>query len=135
MSPQTCVINPPSKSTENVKTRQKLSEKTYFSVISKLLINIIIRNMKKLNFFRYELFVFYEQKVPTSPICSPPLSSSRSTEPAETTVTRPSLTASPKNLSTQLHKDPVIVGYLHNVSPVTKVLKDPNTSHLQSKRK
>ena len=79
--------------------------------------------------------MFYEQKVPTSPICSPPISSSRSTEPPETTVTRPSLTASPKNLSTQLHKDPVIVGYLHNVSPVTKVLKDPNTSHLQSKRK
>ena len=40
-----------------------------------------------------------------------------------------------KNLLTQLHKDPVIVGYLHNVSPVNKVLKDPNTSHLQSKRK
>ena len=48
---------------------------------------------------------------------------------------KPSSIASPKNLPTQLRKDPVIAGYLHNVTPVKKVLKDPNTSHLQSKRK
>ena len=56
------VINSPSKSSENVKTRQKHSEKRYFSLILKLLINIIIHNTKKLNFFRYEPFVFYKQR-------------------------------------------------------------------------
>ena len=63
------------------------------------------------------------KKVVTSSICSPPLNSSRSTESTETTVSTPSSTASPKNLPTQLRKDPVIVGYLHNVSPVKKSTK------------
>ena len=40
---------------------------------------------------------------------------SAAAEPTETTVPRPRSTASLKNLSTQLHKDPVIAGYLHNV--------------------
>ena len=48
---------------------------------------------------------------------------------------RPRSIASSKNLPTQLRKDPVIAGYFHNVSPVKKVLKDLNTSHLQSKRR
>ena len=45
-------------------------------------------------------------------------SSSRSTEPSETTLPRPSSTSSPRKVSAQPHKDPTIVGYLHNVSPV-----------------
>ena len=36
---------------------------------------------------------------------------------------RPTSTASPKNPPTQLRKAPVIVGYLHNVSPVKRSAK------------
>ena len=45
-------------------------------------------------------------------------SSSTSTKPCETTVPRLSSTSSPRKISTKPLKDPAIVGYLHNVSPV-----------------
>lgn len=47
----------------------------------------------------------------------------RSTEPSKTAAPTPNSTSSPKKISTQPHKDPTIVGYLHNVSPVKKSAK------------
>ena len=44
----------------------------------------------------------------------------RSTEPSKTAVPAPNSTSFPKKISTQPHKAPTIVGYLHNVSPVKK---------------
>lgn len=38
-------------------------------------------------------------------------------------MSTPNSTSSPKKISTQLHNDPTIVGYLHNVSPVKKSAK------------
>ena len=60
-----------------------------------------------------------------SPPSSAPSSAStlRSTEPSKTAAPTPNSTSSPKKISTQPHKDPTIVGYLHNVSPVKKSAK------------
>ena len=76
--------------------------------------------------------------MPTRTPASSAPSTSRSTEPlsgapstsgatesslCNTTVPTPNSTSFPKKISTQLHKDPTIIGYLHNVSPVKKSAK------------
>lgn len=64
------------------------------------------------------------------PVRSPPSSDTRSSSstltsagPSKTAVPTPNSTSSPTKISTQPHKDPTIVGYLHNVSPVKRSAK------------
>ena len=64
------------------------------------------------------------------PVRSPPSSDTRSSSstltsagPSKTAAPTPNSTSSPTKISTQPHKDPTIVGYLHNVSPEKRSAK------------